>query len=175
MSSHAVRIALLALAALSSTPALAGGGQPGVTALPQGCRADYVRPDFAALSRQLQAARARWAAQGPRSYTYDVHQIAAPVLFGDMRVTVRAGRAVAADPMPGQEAGPNPLALRSMEQRFGDIAQTLAYQRTTRCPDVQVAYDGKLGHPTRLYSGRGDNGIADGFGEWTLSRFTVLR
>jgi len=165
--------ALLALATLSVTPAHAGGG--GAPVLPRACRDGYVRPDFAALTRQLQAAQARWTAAAVRDYTYDVHQIAAPVLFPDTRVTVRAGRAVTTAILPGQEGAPNPLALRTIEARFDDLARTLAARRMTPCPEVRISFDPRLGYPTHLYSGMGDAGIMDGFGEWTLTKFKSSR
>lgn len=169
---------LLALTALTLTSAAhaGGGGAPtGVRPPAQGCRPDYVRPDFAALTRQLQLARARWAATGIRDYTYDVHQIAAPVLFPDTRVTVVNGRAVGSAVKPGQEGDPTPLSLKTVEGRFDDIASTLAYRRGTRCPEVTIRYDPQRGYPTYLYSGMGDAGIMDGFGEWTVSNFTPTR
>lgn len=171
------RRVLLALAALSLTSAVAGGGgaPAGQPPLPRTCRDGYVRPDLAALSRDLQAARARWTASGVTSYTYDLRQIAAPVLFPDTRVTVRAGRAVSTAILRGQEGTPNPLARQTMEQRFDDIARTLAFQRGRACPEVRVSFDPQRGYPTHLYSGLGDAGIMDGFGEWTVTNFTPTR
>lgn len=174
---RSVPATLLALATLILATAQAGGaGTPtGMVALPQGCREGYARPDFTALNRELVAARARWRAAAPGSYRYDLHQIAAPVLFPDTRVTVVNGRVTSTERLPGQEGAPNPLARRTVDARFSDISRTLAAQRTGRCPEVQVTYDPKLGYPTRLYSGLGDAGIMDGFGEWTVTNFTPTR
>lgn len=170
------RRVLLALAALTLSPVHAGGGGAPVGTAPQpACRDGYMRPDLAALTRDLAAARARWSATGLRDYTYDLRQIAAPVLFPDTRVTVRAGRAVGTTILPGQEGTPNPLARQTMEQRLDDIARTLAFQRGRTCPEVRVTFDAQTGHPTYLYSGLGDAGIADGFGEWTVTTFTPTR
>lgn len=174
--------ALLVLTALSlAAPAVAGGaGQPSAAppeptgSLP-GCRPGYVRPDLAALGRALQTARVRWAASGPRSYSYEIHQIAAPVVLPDTRVTVIRGRVTRAEVLPDQAAGPSSLSRQSVEQRFGDIKQTLARQRHARCLDVQLSFDATLGYPKHFYSGMGDAGIADGFGEWTVGNFKVLR
>lgn len=170
------RLSVSLLALTLAAPAFAGGaGGPAVTPLNTTCRADYVRPDFTALSRQLQAARARWAATGVRSYRYDVRQVAAPVLFPETRVTVTNGRVTSAVLKPGEAGEPNRLARQTVEQRFAAIAQTLAYQRPNRCPEVRVSYDPARGYPTALYSGMGDGGIADGYGEWTVTNFTVNR
>ncbi|MFC4637563.1 DUF6174 domain-containing protein [Deinococcus hohokamensis] len=174
--------ALLVLTALSlATPAAAGGaGQP-PSALPEtnvpltGCRPGYVRPDFAALGRALQTARARWAASGPASYSYEIHQVAAPVLLPDTRVTVTRRQVSRTELLPGQVGEPSVLSRRTVEQRFTDIQQTLVRQRGARCPEVQVSFDATLGYPTRFYSGLGDAGIADGFGEWTIRKFKALR
>lgn len=163
---------LVALSAL--TPAHAGGGgprpAPAVT-----CRDGYVRPDFTALKAQLSRARARWNAQRPDSYTYDLRQIAAPVLFPETRVTVVGGRVTRTDLLPGQEGEPNHLAPQTIEARFDDLFQTLQLQSRAACPDVQLSFDPALGYPTRVYSGMGDNGIADGFGEWSIRNFTPLK
>lgn len=146
-----------------------------MTPPPQTCRPGYARPDFALLNRELRAARARWVATGWRDYTYDVHQIAAPVLFPDTRVTVLGGRAVKSEALPGSQGDPTPLSRQSMEERFGDVARTLAYRRSTRCPEVKVRYDPQAGYPIFLYSGMGDAGIMDGFGEWTVSNVAPTR
>ncbi|GHF56526.1 hypothetical protein HNQ07_003667 [Deinococcus metalli] len=174
---RSIRAALALLAVLSVTAAHAGGADApgGVTVLPRACRDGYVRPDFAALTRQLRAARARWAAAGVRDYTYDLHQIAAPVLFPDTRVSVRAGRAVSSAILPGQEGAPNQLARKTVEERFDDIARTLSLRRAAPCPEVRVSFDPRSGYPTHFYSGLGDAGIMDGFGEWTLTRLTPTR
>lgn len=74
------------------------------TTAPFGCRAGYVRPDFRALNAQLTQARALWASQRPANYTYDVNQIAAPVLFPGTRVTIRGGRVTGATLAPDRKA-----------------------------------------------------------------------
>ncbi|MCD0166941.1 DUF6174 domain-containing protein, partial [Deinococcus sp. 12RED42] len=124
---------------------------------------------------QLARARAQWNAGRPASYTYDLRQIAAPVLFPETRVTVVGGRVTRTDLLPGQEGEPNQLAAQTIEARFDDLFQTLQRQSRAACPDVQLSFDPALGYPTRLYSGMGDGGIADGFGEWTIRNFTPLK
>ncbi|PTA68138.1 DUF6174 domain-containing protein [Deinococcus arcticus] len=168
-----LRAALLTLtvcASLAAPLAQAGGAGAPQPAVP-GCRPGYVRPDFAALNRQLAQARARWAAQGLTRYRYEIRQVAAPVLLPATQVTVKDGAVLAAPVQPGPV---NTLARLTVEGRFASLAQTLQYQATTPCPEVQVRYDAALGFPVYLYSGRGDNGIADGYGEWTVSAFTPL-
>ncbi|GGL04805.1 DUF6174 domain-containing protein [Deinococcus radiotolerans] len=165
------------LAAALGSAALAGGGQTPPTGAPTtapfGCRAGYVRPDFAALNAQLNRARTLWAAQHPASYTYDVDQIAAPVLFPGTRVTVQAGRVTGTALAPGQEGTVNPtLAGRTVDARFTDMAATLNAQAKAPCPLVEQSFDPQLGYPTRFASGLGDAGIADGFGEWRITNFT---
>ncbi|MFC4426162.1 DUF6174 domain-containing protein [Deinococcus navajonensis] len=174
--------ALLVLTALSlGAPAAAGGAGPPPVAPPEthvplsGCRPGYVRPDFAALGRKLQTARARWAASGPGNYSYEIRQIAAPVLLPETRVIVTRGQVTRAEVLPGEAGMPSPLSRQSVEQRFRSIEQTLIRQRNTRCPEIQLSFDAALGYPTRFYSGLGDAGIADGFGEWTLKNFRPLR
>ncbi|UBV41840.1 DUF6174 domain-containing protein [Deinococcus taeanensis] len=166
-------LGMLTLSAL--TPAAhAGGADAPVQGATFGCRPGYVRPDFRALNAQLTQARARWAAQGLRDYRYDLKQIAAPVLFPGTRVTVQAGRVTGVALTPGAQGAHSPLAARTMEARFAEMAATLTAQNAA-CPLVQQSFDPVLGYPTRFASGLGDAGLADGFGEWRLTSFTPLR
>ncbi|WP_221088191.1 DUF6174 domain-containing protein [Deinococcus aquaedulcis] len=170
------RVALLTLsvcASLLAPPAQAGGaGAPRPSVV--GCRPGYVRPNFATLNRELAQARAIWAAQGLTRYRYEVRQVAAPVLLSATQVMVRDGAVVALNLLPGEAGQPNPLARLTVEGRFDSLAQTLRYQATLPCPEVRIRYDPALGFPVYLYSGQGDGGVADGFGEWTVSGFTPL-
>lgn len=167
------------LAAALGSAALAGGGTAPLnpasqTTAPFGCRAGYVRPDFRALTAQLTQARALWASRRPANYTYDVNQIAAPVLFPGTRVTVSGGRVTRTALAPGQEGTVNPaLSARTMDARFDEMAATLKAQAKAPCPIVRQTFDSAYGYPTRFASGLGDEGIMDGFGEWTISNFTV--
>ncbi|MFC6748702.1 hypothetical protein [Deinococcus aquaticus] len=95
--------ALVALSALNTAQAGGGGPRPAPVAT---CRDGYVRPDFTALKAQLSRARTQWNVQRPASYTYDLRQIAAPVLFPETRVTVVGGRVTRTDLLPGQEGNP---------------------------------------------------------------------
>jgi hypothetical protein len=172
------RVLLTGLLAAVTGAALAGGGSGprtgAPTTAPFGCRAGYVRPDFKALNAQLTQARALWASQRPANYTYDVNQIAAPVLFPGTRVTIRGGRVTRTALVPGQEGTVNPaLSARTMDARFDEMAATLKAQAKAPCPIVRQTFDPALGYPTRFASGLGDEGIMDGFGEWNISNFTV--
>ncbi|MBB5235112.1 DUF6174 domain-containing protein [Deinococcus budaensis] len=159
---------------------LAGGAQaggageppPAVPGASAGCVPGYVRPDFAALERELNAARARWRAAGVRDYRYDFRQVAAPVLFPTVRVTVRGGAVRDVVLVAGQTGEPSAQARATVEERFVQIAQALAFQRAQPCPAVEVTYDREDGHPTRLSTAPRDLNVADGDGEWTLTNFT---
>ncbi|WP_343759843.1 DUF6174 domain-containing protein [Deinococcus depolymerans] len=176
---HAVpRVLLTSLLMAVTGAALAGGGHGprtgAPTTAPFGCRAGYVRPDFRALNAQLTRARALWDRQRPANYTYDVNQIAAPVLFPGTRVTVSGGRVTRTALVPGQTGTVNPaLAARTMDARFTEMAATLKAQAKAPCPVVRQSFDPAYGYPTRFASGLGDEGIMDGFGEWTIRTFTV--
>ncbi|MDL2344336.1 DUF6174 domain-containing protein [Deinococcus sp. MIMF12] len=158
----------LALGA-GSVQAGGGGAPPPQAAVP--CAPGYVRPDFAALERELVAARAQWALAGVRSYRYEFRQVAAPVLFPTVLVLV-LDRTVREVTLVAGESGPvSPLARVTVEGRFDQIAQTLAAQRGQPCPVVEAEYAAEEGYPTRLYSGTGTANVADGWGEWTVTRF----
>jgi len=133
---------------------------------------DYTRPDFAALERDLAAARARWSAAKVRDYSYDFAQVAAPVLFPTVRVTVRGGAVSEVILAPDQTGEIGGQAGATVEERFAAIAETLRGQREQPCPDVQVDYDPADGYPTRLYSGSREENIADGWGEWRVTNFS---
>jgi len=154
-----------------------GAGGPRPAAVPgasAGCVPGYVRPDFARLERELAAARARWTAARVRDYRYDFRQIAAPVLFPTVRVTVRGGVVQGVALVAGQTGEPSPQARATVEGRFTQIAQALAFQRSQPCPAVEVTYDRANGYPTRLYTAPRDLNVADGDGEWTVTNFTRL-
>lgn len=161
---------VLALALLSV--AQAGGNEGPAPAPSSPCVPGYVRPDLARMQTELTAARARWQAAGVRDYSYDFRQIASPVLFPTVRVTVRGGAVQGVALVAGQTGEPSAQARATVEGRFTDIAGALSYQRTQPCPLLQVTYDARDGHPTRLSSGTGEVNVADGDGEWTLTNFT---
>ncbi len=173
MSRPALTAALLASLALSGTALLghaqAGGG--GGRA-PEVCRADYVRPSFTRLEADLASARARWAAQHIRAYSYDFSQVAAPARFPAVRVTVRPGAAPVTAVLPGEEGEPAAQAGVTVEARFRQVAQALVSWRGQPCPEVRVTYDRATGVPQSFYSGSGLANIADGFGEWRMTNFT---
>lgn len=162
---------LLALALLSV--AQAGGREGPPPAAPSSpCVPGYVRPDLARMQTELNAARARWQAAGVRDYSYDFRQIASPVLFPAVRVTVRGGTVQGVALVAGQTGQPSEQSRATVEDRFTNIAGALEYQRSQPCPLLEVTYDPQDGHPTRLSSGTGELNVADGDGEWTLTNFT---
>ncbi len=149
-----------------------GGGAPPSRQVV--CAPGYVRPDFAALERELAAARARWAGARPPTYWYDFEQVAAPVMFPPVRVAVGGGAVREVLPLVTDGGSPPPLAPATVEDRFEQIAQTLILVRRQPCPVVEAEYDLRLGYPTRLYSGSGEANIADGWGEWRVTNFSLL-
>lgn len=168
------QLPLAGLAALALLSVAQAGGREGPPpAAPSSpCVPGYVRPDLARAQAELTAARARWQAAGVRDYSYDFRQIASPVLFPTVRVTVRGGTVQGVALVAGQTGQPSPQARGAVEDRFQNVAEALAYQRTQPCPLLEVTYDVRDGHPTRLSSGNGELNVADGDGEWTLTNFT---
>lgn len=162
---------VFALAAVSGAAQAGGGGAPPPQAAVP-CAPGYVRPDFAALGRELAAARARWTLAGIRDYAYDFTEVAAPVLFPTVRLTVRQRQVQAVALAAGQPGQPGPNARATVEDRFTSVASLLADQRSQPCPLVEAEYDPGLGYPTRLYSGSGEANVADGWGEWRVTHFT---
>lgn len=171
---------LLALTLTACVPpqnANVGGGasEPAAeTAVPlaTGCPPGYTRPDFAALERDLAAARSRWTGAGVRDYSHDFAQVSAPVRFPTVRVSVRGGMAQAVRLAPGETGEPGPQARATVEDRFANIAQALTYQRDQPCPAVEAEYDPRDGHPTRFLSATRQANVADGEGEWRITNFT---
>lgn len=157
---------------VAGTAQAGGGGAP----IPRQvvCAPGYVRPHFSALERELAAARARWAGARPDAYWYDFEQVAAPVMFPPVRVAV--GDGVVREVLLLVEGGgpPPPLARATVEERFDQVAQTLAAGRGQPCPLVEAEYDPRLGYPIRLYSGSSEANIADGWGEWRVTNFSLL-
>lgn len=168
----------LALALAACVPAQQAQGSPQkvdpAVPLATGCVPGYSRPDFTVLERDLAAARARWQAAGVRDYRYDFAQVAAPLRFPAVRVTVRGGAVASVERLPGESGEPSAQARGTVEARFADVAQVLRGQRKQACPVVEVEYDAQDGHPTRLYSGSGAANVADGWGEWRVTGFGRL-
>lgn len=164
---HRALALLLALCLPAVGPSAAAGGAEPVTVL-TGCRPDYVRPDYPALRAQLRAAQARWVRAGPRSYTYDLRRVAAPVLFPELRVTVRAGRVAGSRVLGEGEPASGALGPVPVEQLFAEVARAITYQSAQPCGELQVSFDRALGYPTRLYNGNGAANIADGWAEVTV-------
>jgi len=159
----------LGLGMVAGSAGAGGGGAPP----PQGvCAPGYVRPDFAALRQELASARTRWALAGIRDYAYDLTEVAAPVLFPTVRVSVRQHQVQALALAAGQQGEPGPNARGTVEDRFAAVASLLADQRSRPCPLVEAEYDPQAGYPTRLYSGSGEANIADGWGEWRITNFS---
>lgn len=132
---------------------------------PSPCVSTYVRPDVAALTRDLNAAKARWQAAGTANYTYTQHSTGfAPDL--PLTVTVRAGQVVAVSP-EGQ------TSLGTVEDMFGAISQDIAGIPATDCYVVRASYDPADGHPTELSVSIERRQIADGFGGWRITAFAA--
>ncbi|GMA13867.1 hypothetical protein E5F05_17500 [Deinococcus metallilatus] len=165
---------LLAFVLTACVPAqhLTSAARETAVPLATGCVSGYTRPDFAALERDLAAARAKWKAANVRDYSYDFAQIAAPVLLPTTRVTVRGGTVQGVRLVAGQTGQPSAQARATIEDRFASIAQALAAQKDRPCPAAQAEYDPRDGHPTRFYSGSREADIADGWGEWKITNFT---
>ena len=155
-------------------PLLLGLSSCGFGNLVNGCRSDYSRPDFAALQRDLSAARARWQTAGIQNYRYDFTQFAAPVSFPPIRVTVMGSVVTNTEIVDDSAAPPPTNPGNTVLERFNIIASSFALAQTGKCQQLSVTYDASDGHPLNLSSGSAERGIADGFGEWTITNFTRL-
>ena len=155
-------------------PLLLGLSSCGLGNLVNGCRSDYSQPNFAALQRDLSAARARWQTAGIQDYRYDFTQFAAPVGFPPLRVTVMDGVVTKTENLddPAELLPPN--SGITVQGRFDSIASSITSAQSGKCQELTVTYDAADGHPLKLLGGTALRGIADGFGQWEISNFTPL-
>ncbi|WP_420596942.1 DUF6174 domain-containing protein [Deinococcus sp.] len=155
-------------------PLLLGLSSCGLGNLVSGCRSDYVRPNFAALQRDLSAARVRWQTTNVQNYRYDFSQFAAPVGFPPIRVTVTGG-VVSSTENLDDRPGPSAASFgATIEQRFDEIAQGLSASKNEQCELFSVDFDVSDGHPLKRLSGTAKRGLEDGFGQWEIGNFTRL-
>lgn len=145
-------------------------GSTPLNATPNGCQPGFVQPSAAALTRELNAARARWAASGIRTYRYTFSQVAAPVRFPATEVTVSAGRVLSARPTEPGEASAQ-ARRASVEGLFTFIEQSVAYARTEPCTEIRVTY-ARAGYPLTWSTEPRRLNIADGNGFWAVTGFT---
>jgi Family of unknown function (DUF6174) len=133
-----------------------------------------MRPNIAALTGDLAAARLRWKTANIQDYSYEIDQFAAPVGFPKVRVTVKNGTPISAElvnPQPGEVLI---MVGSTIDQRFDEIASSISYASTTTCQEVSATYDATDGHPLRIDSGTALKGAEDGFGSLVFSNFTRL-
>ncbi len=140
---------------------------------PASCAPGYVRPDYARLQADLDAARARWKAAGLRNYRYDFARIAAPLRLPDVTVTVTGGRVQSIEGDGTQGLSPSSLNAGPVEALFLEAARALNYQRAQPCATLRLGFDARDGHPTAFYSGSQLSPMADGFGEWHVTSFSA--
>jgi len=137
------------------------------------CRADYQRPDFAALRQGLAAARQRWQALGIQDYSYEFSQFAAPIGLPKARITVQAGQVVRVEKADTRPGDPAPSAGRTVKERFDDLAASISDAAPRPCAELAITYAAE-GYPLTASSGTALKNLADGNGFWTISNFTRL-
>lgn len=133
---------------------------------PLNCVSGYVRPDSAALTRDLQVAQARWQSAGKANYTYTV-QDTSFAMTGPVTVTVRAGRVTATTPAGSYGS------QGTVEDMFRSITGAIGGIQTTDCYTVSASYDPVDGHPLEVSVAILQKNLADGFGGFRITAFST--
>jgi Family of unknown function (DUF6174) len=140
------------------------------------CTPGYVRSDFAALRLQVQANKTLWTGKGVRSYeyTYRAENFSAPNPF---RVTVKAGAVTGAKPIPDPQRPdasgfvPSDLQTLTMENQFANLERSLASPGD--CATAKLEFDSGYGFPKSGSFTDQTNGLADGFGGFSITDFVA--
>ena len=140
------------------------------------CSPGYVRSDFSALQTQVGQNKSLWLGKGIQSYEYTFTSGG----FGPripFRVTVKAGVVTQAKSIPNpqfpNDSGyvPADLQTLTMEQQF------LSLERNINSPDdcdtAKLEFDATYGFPKSGAFSDQTNGLADGFGGFTISDFVL--
>lgn len=140
------------------------------------CTPGYVRSDFPALQRQVQQNKTTWLSKGIKSYeyTFQAQNFSSPT---PIRVTVKASIVTQAkailDPNRPNDPGYVPTDLQSltMDQQFLDLERSITSPGD--CDTAKLEFDTTYGFPKSGAFSDQTNGLADGFGGFTISDFAV--
>lgn len=105
------------------------------------------RPEDPSARAALEAARARWAAAGPRTYALRIRYSCFCALYGPWDVVVRDGGRVSATPLdPASQLAPGPFdGLVPVAQLFD-----LLDRAVRQAGSLTVTYDAALGYPSSV-------------------------
>jgi Family of unknown function (DUF6174) len=140
------------------------------------CMPGYVRSDFSALQTQVRQNKTLWLDKGIKSYEYTV----ASGGFGQtapLRVTVKAGVVTQAKAIPDPQRPnqfeyiPSDLQTLTTESRFTELERSVTSPGD--CDTAKLEFDATYGFPKSGFFADNTNGLADGFGGFTISDFTI--
>jgi Family of unknown function (DUF6174) len=136
------------------------------------CRDSFIRPNIAALTGDLTAARLRWKAANIQDYSYEYFETGFMPFPYPKKVTVSGGQVTATEWVSPKPEYPVLSLSQTVDQRFGAIAAEIGTTSTGQCYELAVQYDATDGHPLKVYGGTSE--IADSMGGLTFSNFTRL-
>ena len=140
------------------------------------CAPGYVRSDFSALRSQVGQNKTLWLGKGIKSYEYTFTSRGfAPAI--PVRVTVKAGIVTQAKTIPNpqfpNESGYIPAELQTLtiDQQFLSLERNITSPGD--CDTAKLEFDATYGVPKSAFFADETNGLADGFGGFTISDLTV--
>jgi Family of unknown function (DUF6174) len=140
------------------------------------CTPGYVRSDFSALQAQVRQNKTLWLGKGIKSYEYTVTS-GGFAQTAPLRVTVKGGvvtqvKAVPDPQRPNQyEYIPSDLQTLTTESRFTELERSVTSPGD--CDTAKLEFDATYGFPKSGFFADNTSGLADGFGGFTISDFTV--
>lgn len=143
-------------------------GCQGTYNLTNNCLDSYQRPDWTQLQKVNQQNRQLWQSKNIQAYSY-THQVSSWVLIEPVSVTVQNGEVVLS---PDKTQNLEERQRYKIESYFDAIDQTSKNPRA--CEMLSVEYDAANGFPLKQDWALMDKGIADGFGGYQNTNFTVL-
>jgi Family of unknown function (DUF6174) len=140
------------------------------------CTPGYVRSDFSALQAQVRQNKTLWIGKGIKSYEYTSQSLSygSPV---PLRVTVKAGVVTQAKAIPDPQRPnqfayiPSDLQTLTTETRFTELERSMTSPGD--CDTAKLEFDATYGFPKSAAFSDQTNGLADGFGGFTITDFTV--
>ena len=138
------------------------------------CTSGYQRPNISALTADLTAAHQRWKAANIQDYTYTVSQSNFFTAGSKYRTTVRNGQLVSVERIGGDPSSSAPITGETVDELFADTARAINNVATTNCIEIDFTYDSIDGYLVSSGYSNWTQGLADGFGGWSISDFTRL-
>ncbi len=138
------------------------------------CYSLFQQPDWNALKKEFESARALWKSKDLTNYRYKFGFVSwspMPALQVEVKEGKLASLVDASTGKPPEYQGDYGYVL--LDERLKNIEKTLEQHR--KCESISVEYDPNLGYPKAIYGSLNDDGLRDAFGGSVISDFEVIQ